>query len=94
MLSSSQTHTVTDLNTSKPVVEKMMDLPFSKSFLDKDNAVARRFYIKFFGSAILGVAIAIFSIMSIYWGSLWKTPVGHLEGWVVVSNSYCFNLNC
>ncbi|TFK35230.1 hypothetical protein BDQ12DRAFT_688429 [Crucibulum laeve] len=29
------------------------------------------------------VILLIFSIFSIYWGALWKTPVGGLEGWIV-----------
>ena len=89
-LMSEQTHTSVNLNTS--TARFVEELPFSKQFLAKDNAVARRIYMKVMGTAVLGIAVAIFAVMSIYWGSLWKTPVGHLQGWVVVSNSYCFNL--
>lgn len=91
----SQTHTLTEseLDTPTPhIVEKAKELPFSKRFLDEDNAASRRMYLKIFGGSIILICIGIFSIMSIYWGSLWKTPVGHLEGWIVVSISKCFNL--
>ena len=41
-------------------------------------------YCKVFFGATFLISIMIFSIFSIYWGSLWKVPVYNLQGWVVV----------
>jgi hypothetical protein len=31
------------------------------------------------------VIVLIFAVFPLYWGSLWKTPVAQVDGWVVVS---------
>ncbi|KII92913.1 hypothetical protein PLICRDRAFT_103321 [Plicaturopsis crispa FD-325 SS-3] len=48
----------------------------SHSFWDKDEGTARArgIYLKAFGGGIFLVIIAIFTVMPIYWGALWKTP--------------------
>ena len=62
---------------------------FTESYLSRDpkTAAARKVYLIILaigGSVIIVFALAV---LSIYWGSLWKTDslIHHLEGWVVVS---------
>jgi hypothetical protein len=62
-----------------------MEKPNSRTFFDKRNAAGRQIYFKTLGGGIFAVIVAIFLIISIYWGSLWKTPVRPLDGWVIVS---------
>lgn len=41
------------------------------------------------------VVLLIFSVLSIFWGSLWKIPAHQLNGWIVVSliiSLRCLNL--
>ncbi|TFK37433.1 hypothetical protein BDQ12DRAFT_685318 [Crucibulum laeve] len=59
--------------------------PFSHSIFDRHAgiAAARATYLKMlFGGAFM-VIILIFTVFSIYWGSLWKTPAHNLPGWIV-----------
>ena len=55
-------------------------------FLDKssETAAARQTYLKIFLVGSLMTIIIIFAIFPIFWGALWKTPVGRLSGWIVV----------
>ena len=55
-------------------------------FLDKspESAAARQTYLKIFLVGSLMTIIIIFAIFPIFWGALWKTPVGRLSGWIVV----------
>jgi len=55
-------------------------------FLDKspEYAAARQTYLKIFLIGSLMTIIIIFAIFPIFWGALWKTPVGRLSGWIVV----------
>jgi len=62
---------------------------FTESYFSRDpkTAAARKVYLIILaigGSVIIVFALAV---LSIYWGSLWKTDslIHHLEGWVVVS---------
>ncbi|KAF5374176.1 hypothetical protein D9615_008810 [Tricholomella constricta] len=57
--------------------------PFSKSFFDKNNAVARAIYIKVLFGGTFSTILIIFAIFPFFWGALWKTPVRNLNGWVV-----------
>ncbi|KAF7323563.1 DUF3533 domain-containing protein [Mycena kentingensis (nom. inval.)] len=59
--------------------------PFSSSFFDKspEAAAARAIYFKTIVGGIVALSIVIFAIFSIYWGSLWHTPVRGLPGWIV-----------
>jgi hypothetical protein len=77
------------MKSSLSSVENTAEQPFSRSFFDKTNATARKIYLRLFLSGCFLVIVAIFTILAIYWGSLWKTPVKNLNGWVVVSKS-CF----
>lgn len=71
-------------HTGKPeTVEKPREIPYSKQFFDKDNAASRRAYLTIFISGCFIIVVALFGVLSIYWGSAWKTPAGKLEGWVV-----------
>jgi hypothetical protein len=36
------------------------------------------------------VIILIFAVFPIYWASLWKTPDGKLDGWVIVGSFIFF----
>lgn len=51
---------------------------------EHDLSEQRLAYCKIFCSATFLLVILIFSVFSIYWGSLWKIPVYNLQGWVVV----------
>ncbi|KDQ25078.1 hypothetical protein PLEOSDRAFT_1097905 [Pleurotus ostreatus PC15] len=59
--------------------------PFSAQFTDKDSrtSAARSIYLKVMIGSSFAISLAIFGVFSIYWGSLWKTPVRQLHGWVV-----------
>ncbi|KAK7462780.1 hypothetical protein VKT23_007364 [Stygiomarasmius scandens] len=57
--------------------------PFSASFTDKNMAAARKIYLKVLVGGSFMLVIAMFSIFSIYWGALWKSPAHNLQGWVV-----------
>jgi hypothetical protein len=62
--------------------------PFSNGFFDKDpiTSKARAQYLKLLVAGALLVSIAIWVVLSIYWGALWTTAdlIHHLEGCVVV----------
>ncbi|KAJ7901270.1 hypothetical protein B0H13DRAFT_2028515 [Mycena leptocephala] len=60
-------------------------VPFSMQFLDKSPAGGemRAAYLKTMFGGTLALSIVIFAIFSIYWGSLWKTPLYALPGWIV-----------
>lgn len=70
-----------------PAPSIIREMPFSKNFFDRSNAVARTAYLKVFIGGCFFVVIAIFAVFPIYWGALWKTPVKNLNGWVVVRPS-------
>lgn len=57
--------------------------PFSRRFFDQTNKIPRNIFLHAYLGACLFVIIAIFTILAIYWGSLWKTPVQTIPGWVV-----------
>lgn len=69
-------------------VENVAAQPFSRRFFDQTNKIPRNIFLHAYLGACLFVIIAIFTILAIYWGSLWKTPVQTIPGWVVVSNSF------
>lgn len=64
---------------------------FSRHFLDYSNASARAIYLKKFIGGCFLVSLVVFAIFSIFWGSLWKSPVKKLDGWVVVSDMLAFD---
>lgn len=88
---SQDTHTGSDTHghSNKPVVDEDGSQPFSSGFWDKDPVTtkARKEYLKIAVGSALMISVAIFCVLSIYWGALWKTEslVHHLNGWVVVS---------
>ncbi|KAJ6480684.1 hypothetical protein C8R47DRAFT_596020 [Mycena vitilis] len=57
--------------------------PFSDQFFDKDAAAARAIYCKVVIGGVGALAIVIFAVFSIYWGSVWRTPHHTLPGWIV-----------
>ncbi|KAJ7453212.1 hypothetical protein FB451DRAFT_1342589 [Mycena latifolia] len=59
--------------------------PFSTQFLDKSPEIvaARAIYLKVVVGGIVSLAIVIFAVFSIYWGSVWRTPHHTLPGWIV-----------
>ncbi|RDB16010.1 Nitrosoguanidine resistance protein SNG1 [Hypsizygus marmoreus] len=59
------------------------EIPFSRSFFDKNNAVARSIYLKIVIGGCFSLILTIFAVFPIYWGALWKTPVHNLNGWVI-----------
>jgi hypothetical protein len=63
-------------------------------FLDKspEYAAARQTYLKIFLIGSLMTIIIIFAIFPIFWGALWKTPVGRLSGWIVVRGLFIHRL--
>lgn len=46
-------------------------------------STARSIYLKIVLGATSLIVVLIFSVFSIYWGSLWKIPAHNLHGWVV-----------
>jgi hypothetical protein len=69
-------------------------LLFSKNFFqtgDPEVNKARRIYLKAYLSGLFMVILSLFSIFSIYWGSLWHVPAHTLEGWIVVRIPPVFN---
>ncbi|KAJ6539890.1 hypothetical protein DFH09DRAFT_1090201 [Mycena vulgaris] len=58
---------------------------FSAQFLDKspETSAARAIYLKTIFGGVTALAIAIFAIFSVYWGSVWRTPHHTLPGWIV-----------
>ncbi|KAJ7453213.1 hypothetical protein FB451DRAFT_673327 [Mycena latifolia] len=59
--------------------------PFSAQFLDKapEIAAARAIYLKTIFGGVTALAIVIFAVFSIYWGSLWQSPDHTLPGWII-----------
>ena len=90
----------TDFDTpfSKEVdVQKKVDLkPGSRRFFDKspEGSQARKTYLTVFLGGTFMVILMIFTILPIYWGSLWKIPTRNLNGWVVVRSSVTYSLPC
>jgi Protein of unknown function (DUF3533) len=75
----------------EPAEKKAQDpntLPFSNGFFDKDpiTSKARAEYLKLLVAGTMLISVAIWAVLSIYWGALWKTEdlIHNLEGWVVV----------
>ena len=64
--------------------EHSKDIPFSRHFFDKNNTASRAIYFRIYLSGCFLVVLTIFAVLSIYWGSLWSTPVRNIHGWVVV----------
>ncbi|KAJ2917989.1 hypothetical protein MD484_g2447, partial [Candolleomyces efflorescens] len=67
-------------------VQKQVDMePGSRSFFDKspEGTQARKAYLTVFLGGTFMVILLIFTILPIYWGSLWKIPTQNLHGWVV-----------
>ncbi|KAJ2917992.1 hypothetical protein MD484_g2452, partial [Candolleomyces efflorescens] len=67
-------------------VKDKVDLELgSRRFFDKspEGAQARKTYLTVFLGGTFMVVLMIFTILPIYWGSLWKTPTRNLDGWVV-----------
>lgn len=71
--------------------------PFSAGFFDNSPAAsgARKGYAKRVVLGALTTSVAIWCVLTIYWGALWKTfdLVHHLKGCVVVC-SYAFPRPC
>ena len=63
--------------------------PFFNGFFDKDpiTSKARAEYFKLIIAGAMFTSVAIWAVLTIYWGALWKTEslIHNLEGWVVVS---------
>ncbi|KIM42629.1 hypothetical protein M413DRAFT_408539 [Hebeloma cylindrosporum] len=69
-----------------PEPELQYPVLFSKTFCqrgDPEVKKARMVYLRSFLLGLFMVVLAMFSIFSIYWGSLWKIPAHPLEGWIV-----------
>ena len=62
---------------------------FTESYFSCEpaTAAARKTYITILASKGLLIIVFLFSVLSIYWGSLWQTPAHthNLNNWVVVS---------
>ncbi|KAJ6480711.1 hypothetical protein C8R47DRAFT_1322364 [Mycena vitilis] len=54
-------------------------------FLDKtqEASAARAIYFKTIVGGVGALAVVIFAVFSIYWGSVWSTPHHALPGWIV-----------
>ncbi|KAJ7901276.1 hypothetical protein B0H13DRAFT_2028525 [Mycena leptocephala] len=77
-------HTAQDVDRAEEPASHAA-VPFSMQFLDKSPAGGemRAAYLKTMFGGTLALSIVIFAIFSIYWGSLWKTPLYALPGWIV-----------
>ena len=80
----------TDENRRKKASAPPQDDAFSFNFFDRNLAVraARRTYLVELAKGVLMISIVMLALFSIYWGSLWKLPTGHVNGWIVVRHSY------
>ncbi|RDB27751.1 Nitrosoguanidine resistance protein SNG1 [Hypsizygus marmoreus] len=79
-MSSTSEHTVNDVPPPQSVETEVL---FSRNFSDKSNAVSRAIYLKKLIGGCFFIVIAIFTVFSIYWGALWKSPVRNIQGWVI-----------
>ncbi|KAG6865458.1 hypothetical protein C0991_002381 [Blastosporella zonata] len=77
---SSDSDTV-QLSATPPAAAK--EKPFCRHFFAPCNAVERRIYLITLVKGCFLIVVTIFAVFPIYWGSLWKTPVRPLNGWVV-----------
>ena len=62
-------------------------LLFTKTFCqrgDPEIKKARNIYLRSFLLGLFLVVLAMLSVLSIYWGSLWHIPAHSFEGWIVV----------
>jgi hypothetical protein len=66
------------------VSPSIMDTPIEET-PRPSISTARSIYLKIVLGATSLIVVLIFSVFSIYWGSLWKIPAHNLHGWVVVS---------
>lgn len=59
--------------------------PHMSQFTDNSDHIklGRKVYLRVFGGGSFAVIVAMFSLFSIYWGALWKTPARNLDGWLV-----------
>ncbi|KAJ7594076.1 hypothetical protein C8J56DRAFT_1002071 [Mycena floridula] len=57
--------------------------PFSAQFTDKHLKASRKIYFQTLCGGSFALSLCIFSIFSIYWGALWKTPAHNMLGYVV-----------
>ncbi|KAF8181216.1 hypothetical protein K438DRAFT_1976312 [Mycena galopus ATCC 62051] len=73
-----------DVHLSSVSPAPIVAAPFSAQFLDKTpEAAARAIYLKTLVWGVGALAVAIFAVLSIYWGSVWQTPHHTLPGWIV-----------
>jgi hypothetical protein len=69
----------------QPTAKSAQDQPFSNGFFDKDPITSST-RAKFLIAGTMSITVAIWVVLAMYWGALWKTEilVHHLNGWVVV----------
>jgi len=80
-------HDIERATPPEPEPEFERPILFSKKFCQRGDAEVKRarfIYLRSFFLGLFLVVLAMFSIFSIYWGSLWKIPAHPLEGWIVV----------
>lgn len=60
--------------------------PGSRSFFERSPAgnAARAIYLKTFLPGNVLMVLMVFTILPIFWASLYKIPARNLQGWVVV----------
>ncbi|KAJ7138271.1 hypothetical protein C8R44DRAFT_976059 [Mycena epipterygia] len=69
-----------------PLPSAPVDSPlFSGQFLDKspEASAARAIYLRTIFGGVTALAIVIFAVFPIYWGSVWMSPHHTLPGWIV-----------
>ncbi|KAJ7641202.1 hypothetical protein FB45DRAFT_353578 [Roridomyces roridus] len=59
--------------------------PFSSHFFEKsaEASAARGVYLKTIVGGVVALSVVIFTVFSIYWGSVWSSPHHTLPGWIV-----------
>ncbi|KAJ2921996.1 hypothetical protein H1R20_g15099, partial [Candolleomyces eurysporus] len=75
-----------EVTVQEVAVQNEVDLkPGSQRFFDKSpegNQAGKTYLTVFLGGTFM-VILMIFTVLPIYWGSLWKIPTRNLNGWVV-----------
>lgn len=74
-----------------PIHQEKDESPTTRvGFFDPRIAGLRQKYLREFLPGCIALTLAIFAFFSIFWGALYKAPVRHLDGMVVVCDVSSF----
>ena len=74
-----------------PEPESEPPLLFTKTLSQRGDPEVKKARNIYLGSFFLGlflVVLAMLSVLSIYWGSLWHIPAHPFEGWIVLPSRH------